>query len=65
MSGDLLLYLPSIYDKIPEKSLPEDIYLEKQIIDVLNQYAAENSGYQINEKHWSRSMKMQTPMTLS
>ena len=37
-------------DKIPEKSLPEDSYLEQQIINVLNQYVAENSGYHVNEK---------------
>ena len=28
---------------------PEDSYLEQQIIDVLNQYVSENSGYQVND----------------
>ena len=35
---------------IPQKSHPEDSNLEQQIVDVLNQYVAENNGYHVNEK---------------
>ena len=45
----LLLRLLPFCDKISGKSLPEDSQLEQQIIDVLNQYVAENSGYQVND----------------
>ena len=42
---------PSLFcDKIPENSFPEDSQLEQQIIDVLNQYIAENSGLSLNEQ---------------
>ena len=44
------MLLLSLCDKIPEKSNPEDSNLEQQIIDVLNQYVAENSGYSLNEQ---------------
>ena len=47
---NVFLLLPPFCVKIPGKSLPEDSSLEQQIIDVLNQYAAQNSGYQVNEK---------------
>ena len=35
--------------RFPAIILLEDSNLEQQIIDVLNQYVAENSGYQVNE----------------
>ena len=44
------MLLLSLCDKIPEKSHPEDSNLEQQIIDVLKQYVAENSGYSLNEQ---------------
>jgi len=46
----LLLHSLPFRVMIPQKSYPEDSYLEQQIIDVLNQYVAENSGYYVNEK---------------
>ncbi len=41
-SGSVLRFLAII--------LPEDSNLEQQIINVLNQYVAENSGYHVNDK---------------
>ena len=49
-SPRLLLLLRPFCDKIPGKSHPGDSQVEQQIIDVLNQYVAQNSGYQVNEK---------------
>ena len=46
----LLLLMVQFHVMIPEYSLPEDSYLEQQIIDVLNQFIAQKSGYQLNDK---------------
>ena len=46
----LLLHSLPFRVMIPQKSHPEGINLEQQIIDVLDQYLTKNNGYHVNEK---------------